>query len=91
MVGTYIKKPIPVQAVQWTGWNLQECKDFAGQHLDVQYPTLDDSVIILVLDTYEGNMVVSMGDFIIRGVEGEFYPCKPGVFAKTYIEVDEGY
>lgn len=88
MIGWYIKRPIPVRALQWTGTNVQECKDFVGKALDVQYPSLDDSVVLLVLDTLEGKMQVPWGAYIIQGVDGEFYACKESIFNKTYEWVD---
>lgn len=87
MIKTYMKRPIPIKALQWTGMNLEECKEFAGQALDVQYPTLDDSIILLVLDTLEGKMQVPYGAYIIQDVDGKFYVCKESIFNKTYQEV----
>lgn len=43
----------------------------------------------LIINTLEGNMLASFGDYIIKGVQGEFYPCKPGVFAETYELVED--
>ena len=42
----------------------------------------------IIIDTLEGKMVASPGDYIIRGVQGEFYPCKPEIFEQTYEAVD---
>lgn len=89
MIGWYRKRPIPVRCLKWDGTNLQECKDFCGQALHVDYPTLDDSIVILSLDTYEGTMVVPMNAYIIQGVEGEFYACKESVFNTTYEKVKD--
>ena len=88
MINWYVKRPIPVKALQWTGMNIQECKDFVGEDLDIQYPTLDDSVVLLVLNTLEGKMQVPWGAYIIQGVDGEFYACKESIFNKTYEQVD---
>ena len=41
----------------------------------------------ILINTLEGNMKASIGDFIIKGVQGEFYPCKPDIFEKTYEKV----
>ncbi|MNL46473.1 hypothetical protein D3C87_1691880 [compost metagenome] len=41
------------------------------------------------IDTLEGKMCISEGDYLVKGVSGEFYPCKPDIFALTYEEVDE--
>lgn len=48
-----------------------------------------DGGLLLIIETLEGDMAVSPGDFIIMGVNGEFYPCKPDIFAKTYDIVDD--
>ena len=47
----------------------------------------DDDLGSLAIDTLEGRMTVQLGDYVIRGVQGEFYACKPGIFAATYEEV----
>ena len=47
MIKTYVKRPIPVRALQWNGANLREYKEFCGEDLEIVYPTLDDSVVVL--------------------------------------------
>lgn len=76
MIARYRKKPVEVEAVQWTGENWQEIKDFAGS--DVAF---DGRLYVFTL---EGTLKADIGDYIIKGVKGEFYPCKPDVFEKTY-------
>ncbi len=71
----YRKKPVMVEAVQWDGMNLDEIKEFVGDSLDEAHMTIH---------TLEGDHHTSVGDYIIKGVHGEFYPCKPDIFAKTY-------
>lgn len=75
------KKPVEVEAIQWTGENVGEIKWFAGLDVSVQYlekpPTLK-------IHTLEGIMTARPGDWIIKGVKGEFYPCKQDIFEKTY-------
>lgn len=83
MVKTFVKKPVKVQAVQWTGANYKEIADFVG-HIRFTYSLDKYSVII---ETLEGDHYARKGDWIIRGVNGEFYPCKPDIFEKTYEEV----
>lgn len=78
----YRKKPVEVDAVQWTGNNVDEIEEFGS--LDVWFNENELYVI-----TLEGTMKASVGDYIIKGVHGEFYPCKPDIFAKTYEEVEE--
>lgn len=76
------KKPIQVQAIQWTGDNYEELVDFVG---NVMFPySFKDEVII---ETLEGEVIASKSDWIIRGINGEFYLCEPDIFEKTYEEV----
>ena len=76
------KKPVVIEAVQWTGDNYGEIKRFAK---DVCWLCGH----VPVISTLEGEMSVSEGDWIIKGVNGEFYPCKPDIFEKTYELVEE--
>lgn len=82
----YRKKPVVVEAIQWNGENIAEVKDFAGEFLlcDIVYQFDYTTTYDLQIKTLEGNMRVHEGDYIIKGVEGEFYPCKPSIFEKTY-------
>lgn len=82
----YRKKPVVVEAIQWNGENIEEVKDFAGKLLlcDIVYQFDYTTKYDLQIKTLEGNMRVHEGDYIIKGVEGEFYPCKPSIFEKTY-------
>ena len=77
----YRKKPVVVEAIQWDGTNLDECEKFVGRHLGL-------SNDYLIIHTLEGIMYASKLDHIIRGVNGEHYPCKPDIFAKTYETVN---
>lgn len=81
MIKKFRKKPIVIEAVQWTGKNTQEIYDFGTSQVIVY-----DYVLI---KTLEGDMKANIGDYIIKGVEGEFYPCKPDIFDKTYEEVEQ--
>lgn len=91
----YRKKPVVVEAVQWTGLNLEEIKEFVGRALTY---IINDTAwkagkgrpcVYIKIRTLEGEMEVSEKDFIIKGVNGEFYPCKPDIFQKTYAPEDE--
>lgn len=90
----YRKKPVIIEAVQWTGLNLEEIKAFVGASL--QYDIIDTAYEIgkgtpfvnMTIQTLEGDLECTKGDFIIRGVNGEFYPCKPDIFEKTYERVE---
>ena len=79
----YRKKPVVVEAIRWTGNNADAVREFTQ---DKEIKTAGDTVII---PTLEGDMMASLGDYIIKGVSGEFYPCKPDIFWKTYEEVNE--
>lgn len=87
----YRKKPVCVYAEQWLGHNLEEVMEFCQGRCDVTYVTTGDGSIRtdVFIDTLEGRMHASVGDYIIQGVNGEYYPCKPNIFWKTYEEVTE--
>ncbi|AXH68398.1 hypothetical protein [Vibrio phage R01] len=86
-------KPVPVQFVVWKGDNLKEVLDFTGKHTkfdkwfedfeDFQRHVQADGCIFKIL-TKEGTMNALVGDYIIRGVNGEHCPCKPEIFLQTY-------
>ena len=80
-VKQYSKKPVIIDAIQWTGKNYVEIFDFC----DKSY--MNDSE--LRIQTLEGSMIASIGDFIIKGIKGEFYPCKEDIFNLTYDLVEE--
>lgn len=87
MIKKYVKKPVVIEAVEWTGTNIDEIKEFCKNACDIDVRDRGESVIIgqkITIHTLEGDMKASKGDYIIKGVNGEFYPCKPDVFAKTY-------
>jgi hypothetical protein len=75
------KKPVVIEAVLWNGTNLDEVLAL-GDYADV--PLTFDDRGHLHIHTLEGAMGASIGDWIIRGVKNEFYPCKPDIFAATY-------
>ncbi len=81
----YVKKPVVIEAVQWTGENVTEIVDFCVDCYS--YKKLDEPQ--LMVRTLEGPMKASQGDYIIKGIKGEFYPCKPDVFELTYNKVEE--
>lgn len=74
----YRKKPVIIEAIKYTGENGAELNDFVTQN---HHWADDDSLII---HTLEGNHKALIGDYIIKGVQGEFYPCKPDIFEQTY-------
>ena len=79
------KKPVVIEAVQWTGANYQDIRPFCPIAIIERGPDLRP---VCTIPTLEGDMPVSPGDWIIKGVKGEFYPCKPDIFEVTYEEED---
>lgn len=80
----YRKKPVVINAIKWTGENLIEISKFCRDAAYIEETC--NSGDVLVIKTLEGQHMASIGDMIIKGVNGEFYPCKPDIFAKTYDE-----
>lgn len=84
----YRKKPVVIEAIQFTGDNGFEVWAFMGDReaLDcLELQTTDYPVI----QTLEGAMVCTPGDWVIKGIKGEFYPCKPDIFEATYEKAEE--
>lgn len=87
MVKSYKKKPVIIEAIQWND-NYDEVKKFVGADC-----SLTDDVTELLIATLEDGKVTKVqhiatkGDYIIKGIKGEFYPCKPDIFQQTYEEV----
>lgn len=88
----YQKKPIIVEVLRYLGNdNIGEVIDFVGEE-NIKWdwkgclssPLLKPIEICHKIRTLEGYMILSVGDVIIKGVNGEFYPCKPEIFEKTY-------
>lgn len=77
----YRKKPVVIDAIQYIGTdeNKIELYHFMGR-LTYYVDENED----LVIKTLEGNMRANIGDYIIKGIHGEFYPCKPDIFEETY-------
>ena len=84
----YRKKPVVIEAIQFIDepTKIEELSRFIdNQDLRVSYKDAENPK--LIIETLEGEMQASIGDYIIKGVNGEFYPCKPDIFEKTYEEV----
>jgi hypothetical protein len=77
----YRKKPVVIEAIQLTADNTDALAEFCGDQLK-WHPLTG-----VVIETLEGNMLASKGDYIIKGIKGEFYPCKPDIFEATYEKV----
>lgn len=87
-MGKYVKKPVQIEAIQWTGDNYDEISKFTESELKTITLTNKFTgkieVATLEIETLEGTMSASVGDYIIKGIQGEFYPCKPDIFEATY-------
>jgi len=83
----YRKKPVVVEAHRVTVFNLEDVAVWCGGH--VVRGTADAKHRAIAIRTLEGVMEAAVGDYVIRGVKGEFYPCKPDIFEATYDEVTE--
>lgn len=75
----YRKKPVVIEAIQWDG-NLDTLKEFPAKDIENVYLREGN----LYIQTLEGEMRADIGDYIIRGIKGEYYPCKPDIFEQTY-------
>lgn len=88
----YRKRPVVIEAAQFTGLDsyleivgwMKGCGDTHALADEVRYSTP-----LMLLQTLEGTMAANPGDWIIRGVQGEFYPCKPSIFDATYERVEQ--
>lgn len=86
----YRKKPVIIEAFQFTDdepETLIELQEFMDRDVRVSYKNPENPV--LKIETLEGVMDASIGDYIIKGVRGEFYSCKPDIFKATYEEAEE--
>lgn len=78
----YRKKPVVIEAIEFNEHNYKECREFLEGNYDntLNYPNIK---------TLNGVVSVSKGEYLCKGVNGEFYPCKPDIFEKTYEEVKD--
>ena len=93
----YIKKPVVIEALQWNGNNQRSMFDFLTNNAkENERITLEEDnfridlvngscqIGNLIIKTLEGEILASIDDYIIKGIKGEFYPCKPDIFKATY-------
>lgn len=79
-VNKYRKKPITIEAIQFTKESLEDVRNWLGKDcIESNSKTME-----LLINTLEGTMKASENDYIIKGIKGEFYPCKPDIFEQTY-------
>ena len=84
------KKPVKIEAVQWLNGQISETPEWIGKSLRKNMG--EEGAMMRIgnevrITTLEGEMTASDGDWLIQGVSGEIYPCKPDIFTKTYEEV----
>lgn len=83
---TFRKKPVHVKAIEFNGNNIGQVHKFVHGESPQKYFS---SAPHFLIHTLEGTMKAEKGDYVIQGVAGEFYPCKPDIFAATYEEIDQ--
>lgn len=81
----YRKKPVVIEAEQFVIYKPKECPPFVNV-MDVTFPVYknDKNEPYIIVPTLEGQHIASNLDYIIKGIQGELYPCKPDIFEKTY-------
>lgn len=99
----YRKLPVEIEAIRWNGQNVVDVYNFIegkdvesqqevtteGKNFYIKFENGSCQLGTLMLKTLEGDMKASIGDYIIKGVQGEIYPCKPDIFEKTYEKVED--
>lgn len=85
-IASYRKKPVVIQAARFDSHNGYVIADWCGGHYrpETEISDVRDVAYFVDIPTLEGVMTAREGDYIIRGVQGEFYPCKPDIFEATY-------
>ena len=85
----YRKKPVVIEAVQFDRYNFDELVEYTnGNASDFRVARTPKAKAYCIIKTLEGYVTATEGDYIIKGVDGEFYPCKPDIFEKTYEVVE---
>ena len=85
-MATYRKKPVEIQAIQWVSDNIEQVYEMLDDNLIIN---TDEDEVKHFINTLEGKMEMAWGDYVIQGVKGEFYPCKPDIFELTYEMVEK--
>ena len=85
----YRKKPVVIDAIKFTRNNWEEIKAFTNETAHtLRIEKRIDGIATCIIPTLEGQHIATEGDYIIKGVQGEFYPCKPDIFEATYEKVN---
>ena len=81
----FVKKPVVVEAIQLTDESIIEIIKWTTDYISIEIDTDEnDNIIGMIIPTLEGAMKASMNDQIIKGIQGEYYHCKPNIFEQTY-------
>lgn len=83
----YRSKPVVKEAIQWTGDNWEQVSELGRRAHNGNAKLYSDDTLVIV--TLEGDMIASLGDFIVIGVKGELYPCKPDIFERSHELIKE--
>lgn len=91
----YRKKPVVVEAIQWTGNNLEEVRNFVGsdliedyiKHFDIEGVLIKKTLVSIAIDVLQETMMVDYGDYIIKDAHGDFNLCRSDIFKQIYEEV----
>ena len=84
----YRKKPIVIDACQFDG-NIRSIDDFPISEVGKFKVSSENGQYYLIIPTLEGDMKAVAGDWIIKGIKGEYYPCKPDIFEQTYELIEQ--
>jgi hypothetical protein len=87
MMGFYRKKPVVIEAMQFTNETKDQVFNWVTCNCYADFTPTGDPA--LRIQTLEGEMTANLGDWVIKGVKGEFYPCKADIFEATYEAVDQ--
>jgi hypothetical protein len=90
MIKQYRKKPVVIEAVQFTRLNWEEIQSFTNNTAHtLQIERRINGTCTCIIPTLEGQHIASENDWIIKGVKDEFYPCKPDIFTQTHEPVED--
>lgn len=81
----YIKRPLVIEAIQWKGDLYKLVNEFVKLPPQISFYPLPS----ITIETPEGNMRCEVGDYIVKGIRGEFYPCKKDIFEESYTKIED--
>lgn len=84
----YRKKPVVIEAFKWEG-NMNNIPEWAHEGFDNKVMNFRGNDMGVYIETLEGAHYANVGDYIIQGIKGELYPCKPDIFEQTYDAVED--